>query len=144
MMKTYILSVGVVIVRIYPAEPRYLLLRAFQYWDFPKGVVEEGEDPLAAAQREVFEETALTELNFRWGKGYLETPPYGAGKIARYYLAESPGGEVHLPVNPLLGKPEHDEFRWVTFEEADKLLGPRLRPILNWADWLVTRERQDG
>ncbi|WP_347258862.1 NUDIX domain-containing protein [Methylocaldum sp.] len=70
MMKTYILSAGVVIVRIYPAEPRYLLLRAFQYWDFPKGVVEEGEDPLAAAQREVFEETALTELNFRWGKGF--------------------------------------------------------------------------
>lgn len=141
MIKNYILSAGVVIVRGSADEPRYLLLRAFRYWDFPKGVVEEGEDALAAAQREVLEETNLTGLNFRWGKGYQETPPYGVGKIARYYLAESPRGEVYLPVNPLLGRPEHDEFRWVNFKEANKLLGPRLRAILNWADWLVTRER---
>lgn len=136
-MKSYILSAGVIIVRNL-AAPRYLLLRAYEYWDFPKGVVEPGEDPFHGAQREVEEETGLRDLVFRWGKTYQETRPYGPGKIARYYLAEAPEGEVFLPVNPLLGRPEHEEFRWVDFEGARHLLGPRLKPILNWADWLAT------
>ena len=139
-MKSYILSAGVIIVRGSPT-PQYLLLRAFQYWDFPKGVVEPGEEPFQGAQREVREETGLTGLKFRWGQIYQETRPYGPGKIARYYLAESLEGEVYLPVNPLLGRPEHEEFRWADFEAARRLLGPRLRPILNWADWLVTHDR---
>ena len=137
MKKNYILSAGVVISRKFPDETRYLLLRAFNYWDFPKGMVEDGEEPMAAAIREVQEETGLTGLDFRWGKGYQETPPYGIGKIARYYLAESREGEVFLPVNPELGRPEHEEFRWLTYDEAMSLLAPRLKTILNWADWLV-------
>jgi 8-oxo-dGTP pyrophosphatase MutT (NUDIX family) len=142
-MKNYILSAGVIIVRGLP-EPHYLLLRAFEYWDFPKSVVEPGEDPFLGAQREVREETGLTELNFRWGGTYQETRPYGAGKIARYYLAEAREGKVFLPVNPILGRPEHDEFRWVDFEAARALLGPRLKPILNWADWLVTHDNDES
>lgn len=138
-MKTYTLSAGVVVVRLIAQQPHYLVLRAFNYWDFPKGVVERGENPLEAAVREVREETGLTGLDFCWSKGYQETPPYGAGKIARYYLAESRDGEVFLPINPALGKPEHEEFRWVTYEAAQALLSPRLKSILNWADWLVQR-----
>jgi bis(5'-nucleosidyl)-tetraphosphatase len=114
------------------------MLRAFQYWDFPKGIVEPGEEPLDGALREVLEETGLSGLHFKWGYGYQETKPYGIGKIARYYLAESPEGEVYLPVNPDLGRPEHEEFRWVSYCEANGLIAARLRPILNWADWLVT------
>jgi len=141
-LKTYTLSAGVVIVRLYPDQPRYLMLRAFNYWDFPKGVVETDEDPQQAAIREVKEETGLTLTleDFHWGKGYQETAPYGLGKIARYYLAESTEGEPYLPDNPVLGKPEHEEMRWVTYKEAQAILPPRLKAILNWADWLVQRE----
>ena len=71
---------------------RTLLLRAYAYWDFPKGLVEPGEAPLAAAIREVAEETGLAGLVFRWGEAFLETEPYSGGKIARYYVAESPAG----------------------------------------------------
>jgi bis(5'-nucleosidyl)-tetraphosphatase len=141
--KTYTLSAGIVVVRHFPGEPRYLILRAFSYWDFPKGVVEPGEDPWQAAQREVREETGLTDLIFHWGKGYQETPPYGIGKIARYYVAESPGGEVFLPINPALGRAEHEEYRWVGFQDAQRYLVPRLRTVLNWADWLVERGLED-
>lgn len=141
-LKTYTLSAGVVIARLGHGQVRYLMLRAFNYWDFPKGVVESGEDPLQAAMREVMEETglALEPTDFRWGKGYQETAPYGIGKIARYYLAESREGDAYLPANPVTGKPEHEEFRWVTYQEAQAILPPRLRSILNWADWLVQRE----
>ena len=43
---------------------RVLLLRVYNYWDCPKGVVEAGEDPLVAARREVREETTIEELDF--------------------------------------------------------------------------------
>lgn len=118
--------------------PHYLLLRAFNHWDFPKGEVEAGEAPLAAARREVREETGLSALTFRWGEVQRETPPYGRGKVARYYLAESAGGEVMLPVNPELGHPEHHEFRWLPYRAARGLLGERLRPVLDWAQALVS------
>ena len=114
-------------------EPRYLLLRVYRYWDFPKGEVHPGEEPLAAARREVREETGLGHLRFCWGEDFCETPPYGRGKVARYYLTESTAGEVVLPVNPELGRPEHHEFRWVTRETGLTLLGERVGAILDWA-----------
>ncbi|MBI5783590.1 MAG: NUDIX domain-containing protein, partial [Gammaproteobacteria bacterium] len=42
------LSAGVVIIRRFDDKYRYLLLRVRDYWDFPKGMVDPGEDPLAA------------------------------------------------------------------------------------------------
>lgn len=126
-------SAGVVVVRPADGEWRYLLLRVFRNWDFPKGGVESGEMPLDAARREVEEETGLTVLDFRWGEAYHETQPYSAGKIARYYLAVSPEGVVHLPINPELGRPEHHEFRWCGISVARRLLPERLKPVLEWA-----------
>jgi len=109
------------------------MLRAYRNWDFPKGLVEPGEEPLAAAQREVHEETLIDELHFAWGDRFRETAPYGHKKIARYYLAETPIEAVTLPVRPELGRPEHDEWRWVTFDEGIALCSPRLDPIMRWA-----------
>lgn len=128
------LSAGVVIVRRFDDQYRYLLLRAHTYWDFPKGIVEPGEDPLTAAIREVEEETTLTGLDFRWGQPFTETEPYGKNKIARYYLAESPRGKVFLPVTEELGKPEHEEFRWMEYDAARGLLVPRVLAVLDWAE----------
>ena len=130
-------AAGAVIVRRDGGEARYLLLRAYRYWDFPKGGVHPGEEPLAAARREVEEETTLRELRFPWGEVYRETPPYAGNKIARYYLAEPVSGEVRMPVSPELGRPEHHEFRWLPYAQARALLGERLQPILDWADALV-------
>jgi len=118
----------------------YLLLRAYNYWDFPKGVVEATESPLEAAVREVEEETTLTGLRFRWGDVYRETHPYNQGrKVARYYIAEAPNTAVRLPPNPALGRPEHSEYRWVDRAEAWTLLTPRVRAILEWTDSIITR-----
>ena len=112
---------------------RLLVLRAYRNWDFPKGLVEPGEAPLDADIRETAEEAAISDLAFRWGEGYCETAPYGRGKVARYYLAETTQASVTLPISPELGYPEHDDWRWARFDEAERLLPPRLQPVLAWA-----------
>ncbi len=136
-MRARVLSAGVIVVNRAPTGCRYLLLRAYTYWDFPKGLVEAGEEPLQAARREVEEETGLTTIEFRWGADYRETPPYGRGKVARYYVAESRHTDVVLAVSAELGRPEHEEYRWVDLEEASYLLASQVVPILEWADRLV-------
>lgn len=130
-------SAGCVVVRRDASHCSYLIVRSFRNWDFPKGEVERGEQPLAAALRETAEETSLIDLTFDWGEVYRETAPYAGGKVARYYLAALRSGEVHLPVAPELGRPENDEFRWVSAEQAARLLPPRLQPILAWARAIV-------
>lgn len=126
-------SAGVVVVRQADAGWRYLLLRAFRYWDFPKGGVEPGESLLDTARRETLEETTLSQLAFRWGEVWIDTEPYAEGKVARYYLAESAGGDVRLEPSPTLGRPEHHEFRWMSATEARPMLVPRIRRVLDWA-----------
>ena len=129
----YHLSAGVVVVRRAPPGWLFLMLRAYRNWDFPKGVVEPGEEPLAAARREVREETLIVDLQLKWGEVYRETGPYGRRKIARYYLAETRTEQVTLPVSPELGRPEHAEWRWVDCDTALFLASTRLRPIVQWA-----------
>ncbi|NBC14551.1 MAG: NUDIX domain-containing protein [Gammaproteobacteria bacterium] len=132
-------AAGIIPVRFGAADdsaapaPHFLLLRAYNYWDFPKGELEPGEAPLAAARREAAEETSLDDFRLRWGESYIETERYGRGKIARYYLAEAPAGDVELPVSQELGRPEHHEFRWATAAQARELLNERLRRVLDWA-----------
>lgn len=125
---------GIVVLRRFSGAWHCLLLRAYRNWDFPKGEIDAGEAPLAAARRETAEETTLTDLAFLWGDAFCDIGPYGGGKIARYYLAESPNGDVALPVSAELGRPEHHEFRWVDFQAAKKLVALRLQPVVAWAE----------
>jgi 8-oxo-dGTP pyrophosphatase MutT (NUDIX family) len=127
------LSSGVVVVNVVRPTVHFLLLRAYRNWDFPKGLVEPGEQPIDAALREVREETTLDNLSFDWGMVFMETGPYNKGKISRYYIARSSDTAVRLPINPDLGMPEHHEARWLQFDPALQLLTPRLLPVLHWA-----------
>lgn len=139
-MKAKVLSAGVVVVRRTQTGYKYLLLRAYSHWDFPKGVVEPGEQALDGAKREVYEETTIQELNFNWGYDYRETGPYGQGKVARYYIAETPQENIELLENPQLGRAEHEEYRWVSYNDAIPLLSPRVRSVLEWAENILKYE----
>lgn len=121
------------VVRRGGGECRFLLLRAYRYWDFPKGLLEPGEEPFDAACREVREETGITDLRFRWGPVHTDTPAYAHGKVARYYVAETGEDAVELPVSPELGRPEHEEYRWATRAEARALVVTRIAAVLEWA-----------
>jgi 8-oxo-dGTP pyrophosphatase MutT (NUDIX family) len=126
-------AAGAVVFRRSERGVRLLVLRAYKNWDFPKGMVEPGEDQLATARREVQEETGLANLEYPFGEEFRETVPYAGNKIARYYLAETDAEKIELPVSPELGRPEHHEYRWVSFDEAEDLLPPRLAIVLDWA-----------
>jgi 8-oxo-dGTP pyrophosphatase MutT (NUDIX family) len=133
-----VLSAGIVVVRKQGGEWRYLFLRAYRNWDFPKGVVEEGEQPLETAIRETAEETGVTDLRFPWGHVYRETQPYSGGKkVARYYIAETNTKEVSFSVNPEIGAPEHHEYRWVSGGELRTLCSTRLLPVVEWSRELL-------
>ncbi len=136
------LSAGLVIVRKESGKWKYLFLRAYRNWDFPKGEVEEGENPLETAKREAQEEAGISDLDFPWGHRHKETEPYRGGKkIARYYLAKTPQSEVSFSVNPELGRPEHYEYRWVLYKDLKKLSPDRLIPVIEWAHKIVSREK---
>ncbi len=127
------LSAGVVPVRWERDRWLFLMLRAYQYWDFPKGGTEAGETPLQAALREVEEESGLCELHFDWGYDYIETGPYARGKVARYYLARTECRDIVMGISLELGRPEHHEYRWLEYDEAFQLAAPRVRRVLEWA-----------
>ena len=131
-------AAGAVIFRRSDRGIRLLVLRAYKNWDFPKGLVEPGEDALAAARREVEEETGLADLDYPFGDEFKETLPYAGNKVARYYLAETDAEKIELPVSPELGRPEHHEYRWISFDEAEDLLPPRLAVVLEWAKKTIT------
>jgi 8-oxo-dGTP pyrophosphatase MutT (NUDIX family) len=131
-------AAGAVIFRRSDRGIRLLVLRAYKNWDFPKGMIEPGEDALAAARREVLEETGLADLAYPFGEEFKETLPYSGNKVARYYLAETDAEKIELPVSPELGRPEHHEYRWISFDEAEDLLPPRLGVVLEWAKKTIT------
>ena len=131
------LSCGVVLARQTEDGWATLMLRAYNHWDFPKGMREPGEDPLEAAIREVAEETGITAMSFDWGERFFETGPYSRGKIARYFIARTSQGDVVLGPSPETGEPEHQEWRWVSFDEAYDLGSPRVRQIVQWARQII-------
>jgi 8-oxo-dGTP pyrophosphatase MutT (NUDIX family) len=131
------MSSGVVVVSVLERKLKFLLLRAYRNWDFPKGMVELGELPIDAAVREVREETKLDDISFDWGLEFMETGPYNKGKIARYYIARSKETHIELPINPELGTPEHHEARWVDYDRALTMVSPRLQPVMRWAYRIV-------
>ena len=127
-------SAGYIIID--PNEKTCLCVRAYANWDFPKGLLDEGESHRQAAAREVQEETTLSI-----GTDYEEltsVPPvvvtYGTGKnqkTATYFFGlRTSYREPFLPVSPELGKPENDEYRWVELQGLISLL-PGLEPILD-------------
>lgn len=126
-------AAGAVVFRRTGGGVRLLVLRAYRNWDFPKGLIEPGETELDAAKRETSEETGLTDLDFPFGDAHKDTLPYAGGKVARYFIAETGESEIELPVSPELGRPEHHEWRWVSYDEAEDLLPPRLGIVLEWA-----------
>ncbi len=131
------LSCGAVLVREADQGWLTLMLRAYRNWDFPKGLCEDGESPLEAAQREIGEETGILALSFDWGERFTETGPYNQGKVARYFLARTEQEDVEMGISEVLGRPEHHEYRWMDFDHAYDIASPRVRLVVQWARQVI-------
>jgi 8-oxo-dGTP pyrophosphatase MutT (NUDIX family) len=76
----------------------YLLIRdSYENWGFPKGHIERGEPPVAAARREVTEETGLGELVERGAIDVIDWYFRFGGrtihKFCHFFLFEAPSGD---------------------------------------------------
>lgn len=108
-------------------------------WSIPKGEYEDGEEPLAAAQREFMEET-----------GFAVTPPFLAlgevvQKSGKRILAWAFAGDCdparlrcntfELEWPPRSGRrqtyPEIDRVEWFGTEQARRKILPAQRPLLD-------------
>jgi len=99
----------------------YLLLHyPSGHWDFPKGVVEEGEDDLETAFREVYEETGIPREKLILIDGFREEVRYRfyshgtvVKKSVTFFLMRSLTMDVKISW-------EHRGFRWLPYSEALK------------------------
>jgi bis(5'-nucleosidyl)-tetraphosphatase len=136
-------AAGIVLYREVGGERRYLLLRSAltrrPIWEFPKGGVERGETDRQAAVRELEEETGIAPAVIEVAGGFREEERYvftqGKGedrslivKRVIYFLARTQACEVTI-------SRETQESRWVTFDEAMRLLRfPGKRYVLERAE----------
>ncbi len=115
------ISAGAVIFRREPeGQVKFLLLyHGKNYWNFPKGKLEQGERAMAAFLREVEEETGLKRSDLKIISGFKATDRYAffvgkqkqVFKIVIFYLVETKKREVMV-------SREHDGFGWFTYPEA--------------------------
>lgn len=138
------LGAGTVLVDLDGGSPRALLLRRRKppagLWENPGGMLEPGEDFVACARRETFEETGVeAEPSSPW---WARVEPWrGPGDSEMYagvgFLARHPGGEIRYETEA------HDAHLWATEEEWRTLptwyTGRELNNL-----WAAIRGLRDG
>lgn len=124
---------------------KYLLLyRRGNYWNFPKGHFEAGENSLDTALRETEEETGIkkSELriipNFRaYERFFFNRGDERIHDTVILYLAESK--QVEVRISPR----EHSGFAWFLYSDAMRILGKKYagtKRVLKQAnDFLIHR-----
>lgn len=113
------------------------------HWDIPKGLQDEGEAPLAAAMRELREETGLAFPI----EAFEEIGDFDYRRDKRLHLFKVYSGDSlqslshlhctsHFP-HHITGKPtpEMDGFRWARVDELRQLCWPRMAQRLLSLEW---------
>jgi len=137
-------SAGAIIFRLEDKKAQYLLLHypsseraKSEYWDLPKGHVEEGETEEETAIREVREETGLEAV--RIFEGFRETIHYWfraegktISKTVVFYLAQTDEKDIKI-------SDEHLGYQWLPYEKAlDRLTHENAKLLLKKANTFLT------
>jgi 8-oxo-dGTP pyrophosphatase MutT (NUDIX family) len=102
----------------------FLLLRNKRgFWGFPQGHKEMGENEIQTLQREVQEETGITELEIHQYIGKIQYKYFRADGIrsekeVKFYFATTPTREVVI-------SNEHEDFKWTNYLDALSILDHR-------------------
>jgi putative (di)nucleoside polyphosphate hydrolase len=122
--------------RIPPAGSEYA--HSQKLWQMPQGGIDEGEDPLKAAHRELYEETGISSVTLiaeapDWIHYDLPAELIGIGLKGRYrgqaqkwYAFRFEGGENEIAINPPPGGhvAEFDAWEWKPMAELPDLIVP--------------------
>jgi ADP-ribose pyrophosphatase len=103
-----VLHAGAAVFAPIPAPNRILLVRQYRHaagdymWEIPAGRLERGEDPLAAAKRELAEECGLAARRWKKACAFYPAPGYTSEVMHLFFafdLRPAPAGKT----------PDHDE-----------------------------------
>lgn len=121
MIQKKTLSAGGIVVC---KENILLVLENGNFWGFPKGRLEEGETPLAAAKREIFEETGCNDIALLRELGVYKRHPFTLQneldhselKEIAMYLFEASSEALQTPTEP------NTEGCWIAKADVAALL----------------------
>lgn len=124
-------------------EPESEMEGASKLWQMPQGGIDEGEDPLEAARRELYEETGIRSISLlaeapEWIT--YELPGHLVGKALegryrgqkqKWFAFRFEGDEDEISINPPPGghAPEFDAWAWKRMEELPELIVPFKRNV---------------
>lgn len=151
-------AAGVLLYRLRPTGPEVFLVhpggpfwarKDSGAWSIPKGGCEPGEDPLAAAQRELREETGFTVAGPFAELGSFRVT---SSKILRVFTAEADvdpstivSNRIQLEWPPRSGRltefPEVDRASWFTLELAREKLHRGQQVIVEHFEAALARAR---
>jgi bis(5'-nucleosidyl)-tetraphosphatase len=112
-----VVSSGGVVYRVENAIPLFLLLTSNKrgVWCLPKGLIEENEDEVTTAMREVREETGVSRVKLRGKVGLIK---YQFGfraktfdKTVHFFLFETDQADAKVGT-------EHDAMEWMPYDKA--------------------------
>ncbi|MBN9249427.1 MAG: RNA pyrophosphohydrolase [Mesorhizobium sp.] len=125
------------------AEPDSEFSGTSLLWQMPQGGIDEGEEPLPAAHRELYEETGMKSLTLlaeapHWIN--YDLPPYLVGiafkgryrgQTQKWFAFRFEGDDSEIQVNPPPGghKAEFDEWDWRPMRELPSLVVPFKRKV---------------
>ncbi len=112
------------------------------WWQMPQGGIDEGEDPKAAALRELYEETHVRSASIiakAPGWYYYDLPPqligvaWGGrwrGQRQKWFAARFEGADSEIDIRAPVGhKAEFDAWRWVPMADLESLIVPFKRDV---------------
>jgi putative (di)nucleoside polyphosphate hydrolase len=112
------------------------------WWQMPQGGIDAGEDPAAAARRELFEETAMRSVTEiaelpRWLTYDLPAQLIGSawggryrGQKQKWFAYRFLGEDVEISILPTPGlEPEFIEWRWMPAGDLLDLIVPFKRHV---------------
>ena len=126
-------SCGVIVFYQTDSKPVEILLLHYPegHWDFPKGHVEEGEEDIQTALRELEEETGIEEKELKIIDGFKEKIHYffmrnstKVSKTVEFFLAKASHKNITI-------SHEHQGYIWLFIDEAlEKLTFNNAKEVL--------------
>jgi len=95
-------------------------------WSIPKGLIDEGEEPLAAARREFQEETGITDVGWALPTASVDkfiplgTIKQKAGKIVEAWACEGDADATKIKSNLTRVELPRGSGRWIQVPEVDR------------------------